>query len=175
MSKDTFGFSSQMEKGMLGVKFVKSILRSKYPKIVDYEKDMTMQKLGIDLYVDGLGFVEVKTDLHDTDNFYFEISTSGSPGAIFNSSASWFAILFPKLHEMWLIRRSNLQYWLAMNLGYLEKTYPERFKTITSNRGSRHWSAKGVIVPRSDVVKELGAIEIKWTEEDEMMPGITWE
>ena len=169
MSKRSFNFSSQLGLGAMGVQMAKSVLRSHYEDIEDYANDREMQKRGIDLYVAGLGYIEVKTDTHSPDRFFFELDVEGKPGAVDRSSADYFGILFPEYRVLYLIPRPQLQKWLRDNLSWIEEEHPEWVKHITSNENGRHWRATGVIVPRRVLAMNIKISAISWVEEDEVI------
>jgi len=155
----------------VGVQVAKAVLRSHYEDIEDYANDKEMQKRGIDLYVGGLGYLEVKTDTHSPDRFFFELDVEGKPGAVDRSSADYFGILFPEHRVLYLIPRPALQKWLRDNMGWIEKEHPERVRFITSNENGRCWRAKGVIVPRRILAADIKISAISWVEEDEVIVG----
>ncbi len=92
---DSYDFSRQMEIGREGVEQVRELLLDRYEWVNNYEKAAEMQRRGIDLEVCDLGYVEVKTDLHTTKNFFFELSVDGGPGGLDKSAADYFVFLFP--------------------------------------------------------------------------------
>jgi hypothetical protein len=154
----------------------KMILRARFPQIVDYDQDMEMQKRGIDLMVEGLGMVEVKTDYHTTPNFFIEVSVGPKPGTIDHSCADIIAFIFPRLREMFLIPRPHIVKWMRENWYWLRK----KVKSIKSYQGKSRWTAEGVVVNRQELiddVREMGGkvIIISWDESEEILAQTTWE
>jgi hypothetical protein len=169
-----YAFMAQFEKGELGVTLAKSVLRQRYEEIVDYDQEMRYQKLGIDLWVKKLGWVEVKTDFHESENFFFEYTVEDKPGAIFNSSANYICVIFPRERNMYLIPRNELQHWLAMNIHDILETKPGTVHKIGSYQGGKSWVATGITVPKERILRDTNGIHISWNEEDEVIISV-WE
>ena len=167
--KRTFSFRGQLDVGAMGVTLAKTVLRSRFPNITDLQADMEQQKRGVDLYVEGLGYLEVKTDSHRPRNFFLELSVSGKPGAVDRSTADWFCILFFKHKVLYLIPRSNLQMWLRENYAWILQEHPEWIKRTRSREGKSIWLAEGVIIPRELLIEDMDIGIIEWNEEDEIV------
>jgi len=175
MSKhSSYNFSAQLGMGAMGVQLAKGVLRSRYQHIEDYGEDEEMQRRGIDLYVEGLGFIEVKTDTHKPRNFFFELDVEGKPGAVDRSSADYFCVVFPEHRVIYLVPRPDLQKWLRDNLAWIRRERPRWIKTIRSNESGRYWRARGVIVPRRMLMTDIKVSVIRWSEKDEAIPA-SWK
>ena len=169
-----FSFKTQLNVGALGVQIAKSILRPRYTDIVDYADDYEMQQRGVDLYVPGLGYVEVKTDTYAPERFFFELDVEGKPGAVDRSSADYFCIVYPSYRVMYLIPRPALQKWLRDNLAWIEEQHSEWVKHTTSREHGHAWRATGIIVPHHLLMTDLKVEVIAWQEEDERVPA-SWK
>ena len=170
MRKQSFHFDTQLSIGQAGVRLAKMVLRAVYPKIKDLEKDRDAQKRGIDLYVQNLGYVEVKTDLHEPKNFFLELSSAGAPGAIDRSCADYFCIIFPYSRVIFLIERPYLQKWLRDNMCRSKKW----IKHVKSRSDWNQWEAIGLVVPRRLLERDIDVAQIRWNESDEIIEGV-WE
>lgn len=165
----SFNFRRQMSVGAMGVQLAKTILRARFTEIVDYEKDLEMQRRGIDLYVEGLGYIEVKTDTHKPEAFFFELNVENRPGAVDRSCADYFCIIFPEYRVMYLIPRPELQQWLRNNIYWIEEEERNWIKKIESDQGRNHWRATGVVVPRTLLMADIEIAIISWNEEEEVI------
>lgn len=172
MAGRSYGFHNQVNVGAMGVQLAKSVLRSRYPDIVDYETDMEMQRRGIDLLVPGLGLLEIKTDSHKPTNFYFELGVEGKPGAVDRSCADYYVVIFPAHHVMYLIPRPGLQKWLRDNMTKIRQR--NWLRTVRSDQGRRTWQATGAIVPRKLLIRDIEIITVNWGEEEERVEA-RWE
>lgn len=168
MSKE-FGFRAQLAIGEMGVRLAKTVLRYKYPVITDLQDNMEMQKRGVDLYVEGLGYLEVKTDSHSPQRLFLELDVSGKPGAVDRSCADYFCVLFYKHRVMYLVSRSELQQWLREKYAWVQEAHPDWIKVIRSKSNKSTWSARGVVVPRVLLAQEVNLGVIGWEEEDEVL------
>lgn len=174
MKKQSFSFDTQLSIGEAGVRLAKMVLRAVYPKIVDLKNDSIAQKRGIDLYVDDLGYVEVKTDLHKPKNFFLELSSAGAPGAIDRSCADYFCFIFPYSKIIYLVERPYLQQWLRNNIAWVRNRYKKWIKTVKSHSDWNQWDAVGLVIPIWRLQRELDIMQIRWNEEDEIIEGV-WE
>jgi len=172
--KQSFNFDTQLSIGEAGVRLAKMILRACYSKIIDFRDQPIPQKRGIDLYVGGLGHVEVKTDMHKPKNFFLELSSDGKPGAVDRSCADFFCIIFPQARMMYLLPRPELQMWLRDNIQWVDNLYKGWIITVKSHSKGREWDAVGLIVPIWRLQQDLDIVQIKWNEEDEIIKGV-WE
>ena len=163
----SFDFDTQLNIGALGVQIAKSILRARYPYITDYAEDKEMQRRGVDLYVEGLGYLEVKTDTHDPRRLFFELAVGDKPGAVDRCSADYFCVLYPEHRVIYLIPRPELQKWLRENIGWIERKRPYWLKDTASRNEGRRWRATGVVIPRRLLQKDIKIAVIQWSEEDE--------
>lgn len=164
MSK-SFSFRGQLGIGRMGVETVISVLQKRGYICKDLQDDMEMQHRGVDLYVEGLGYLEVKTDSHSPENFFLELDVKGKPGAIDRSTADYFCILFPNYQVIYLLPRAELQQWLRENYSWIKDEHPDWIRTIHSTAGKSRWSARGVIVPRTVLMKQVSVATLKWKEE----------
>ena len=174
MKKQSFSFDTQLSIGEAGVRLAKMVLRACYPKIIDFSDQPIPQKRGIDLYVDDLGHVEVKTDMHKPKNFFLELSSDGKPGAVDRSCADYFCIIFPYARVMYLLPRPELQMWLRDNIQWIDNLYKGWITTVKSHSGGRQWDAVGLVVPIRRLRQDLDIVQIRWNEEDEIIEGV-WE
>lgn len=154
----SYNFRTQMGVGKMGVDLAVDILRDRYDDVENYEHHMDFQARGIDIFVGGLGFVEVKTDLHTTKNFYFELSMNDGPGGLDKSAADYFAFVFPNERKMFLIKRPELQHWLRNWKGWYKRHTPDSLKFIHSNQGDNVWITMGLIVPWRDMSDMISVI-----------------
>jgi hypothetical protein len=158
----------------MGVAIAKSIIRSRYPVIKDFNDDQEMQRRGIDLWVEGLGYVEIKSDSHPSDKIFLELSVTGKPGAVDRCCADYYVVLFYKEHLMLMFKRAELQQWLREHWFYIRTKQPTWVKTINSTQNGKFWSAVGVTVPRTELEKDLNVITLTWQDSDEACHGIEW-
>jgi len=172
MKKQSFNFDTQLSIGKAGVRLAKMVLRAHYPDIVDLEGDYVAQKRGIDLHIQGLGFVEIKTDTHKAKNFFLELNVGNKPGAIDRSCADYFCIIFPQVRVMYLLPRPELQMWLRDNIQWIDNLYTGWITTVKSHNKGRQWDAIGLIVPIWRLRQDLSIVQIKWNEEDEIIKGV---
>jgi len=174
MPKD-FDFTNSLNMGEMGVTIVKSVLRNKYPNITDYNDDMEMQRRGVDLLVEGLGTVEVKTDSHSSDKFFFELSVAGKPGAVDRCSADYFMVLYFKERVIYIIKRAELQKWLREHWSFIRREHKDWVKTISSSNKGKRWSAVGITVPRETFTQDVNVAVLTWEESEESMGNVNWE
>lgn len=161
-------FKEHLNTGVLGVHIVKDILATRYDDILDFEGEMEMQRRGVDLWVPDIGLIEVKADSHKPENFYFELTSHGNPGAIDRSQSDRFCVLFYKHHLLYFIPTPHLTQWLRENYHeFGEHNSCFRLHTTTSYAGPNEWQATGVIVPIEFIMNEVpGTIEIAYDLED---------
>lgn len=167
MWRRSYNFRRQLSVGAMGVQLAKTVLRARYEEIVDYADDLEMQKRGIDLYVVGLGYIEVKTDTHQPEAFFFELDVEGKPGAVDRSCADFFCVIFPEYRVMYLIPRPALQQWLRENMCWVEDEHRRWIKRIRSDQGKNHWRATGVVIPRDLIMADVNIAIIAWNEDEE--------
>ncbi|KKN12713.1 hypothetical protein LCGC14_1013710 [marine sediment metagenome] len=161
---DSYDFSRQMEIGREGVEQVRELLLDRYEWVNNYEKAAEMQRRGIDLEVCDLGYVEVKTDLHTTKNFFFELSANAGPGGLDKSAADYFAFLFPNEGKMFLIPRPELIFWLRRWATYMINQNPDCLKLVSSHRGDAVWAVSGIVVPWQDILGSLKVITVTFAD-----------
>ena len=162
-----FGFKKQLHIGELGVATVKTVLKDRGYVVKDLQNDKPMQKRGVDLYVEGLGYLEVKTDSYTPTNFFFELDCNGKPGAVDRSCADCFCVYFFRHRVMYLLPRAALQKWLRENYHRIVTEQPNRLKRIGSENNGEVWYAHGLVVPKDEVINSIGAEVVSWEEEDE--------
>lgn len=161
----TFGMQEMLKLGEEGVEIVKRVLGVKYPNIIDLQDDHEMQKRGIDLYIGGLGYVEVKSDSHRTDNLFLELDVGGKPGAIDRSCSDVFCILFFKHATLYLIPRAELQQWLREWYVWNLDNEPGRLKVVHSSAGPASWQARGLVIPTCVLEEAIpGIVKMEWKE-----------
>ena len=171
----TFSFKSQLDIGRMGVAIAKAVIRSKYPNIRDYNDDMEMQKRGIDLWVENLGFLEIKTDSHSSDRLFFELDVMGKPGAVDRCCADYYVVLFYEERLLIMIKRAELQKWLRERWYWIKTKNTSWIKTIKSSHNGKFWSAIGIAIPRRLLEKDLDIAVLTWQEADETITGIDWK
>lgn len=154
MSKKTFDMQSQLRIGELGVSVVKEMLRD-VGRIKDFRDNARVQKRGIDLYVEHIGYIEVKTDSHSPKNVFLELEVAGKPGGIDRSCADYIVFLYYRYNVAYVFRRDELQMWLRNNYHTLVAEHPEMYKEILSSSGNNTWSAHGLIVPLKMLTETL--------------------
>ena len=152
-----YDFGGQFEIGKQGVEILKGLTAG----CIDYLNDMDKQKRGIDLFIPGVGYVEVKTDTTEYENVFLEVDTEGRPGGIFNSRADWLYMVFIKQGVVFSVSLPRVQHWLAQHYGLLNSTCR---RTIVSRRGKARWTVGGFIVSRAVLVEEIGAKEETYAE-----------
>jgi hypothetical protein len=172
---NTHDFKTSLNMGEMGVTIAKAVLRSRYSSIIDYNNDMAMQKRGIDLWVEGLGFIEVKTDSHSSDKFFFELSVQNKPGAVDRCCADYFAMLYFKERVMYLVKRPELQKWLREHWRWMKSDHPDWVKEITSTSQGKEWKAVGVAVPKNEFMKDVNVGVLAWDESDEALSNVEWK
>lgn len=166
-----YNMASSLAMGQMGEILARSILRAKFPdsKFEDYREDMDWQQRGVDFYVEGLGYIEVKTDSHKPENMFIELSNKDGPGAIDRSSADWICVLYFKHNVMYLIPRSWLQFWMRENLASIDNANKRR---LTSTVNNKRWTSDGMFVKLSRLTDEIPNIRrITWSDEEETMSG----
>jgi len=146
MSK-SFSFSKQLSMGREGELKAIEVLSARYGKVTDLTKDAECQHNGIDLYVEDLGYCEIKSDSHEDINLFLEVDCDGRPGALFSSCAEWYVFLYSACNCLYLIKRAALAHWVFWNWYDIEEYHKNWIKTITSKQGNNTWEAIGVIVP----------------------------
>ncbi len=161
---DSYDFSEQMEIGATGVALAIELLADNYGWAHSVEDQRWMQQHGVDVLVNRLGYVEVKTDMHTTKNFFFELSVEGGPGGLDKSAADYFAFLFPNEGKMFLIKRPDLMYWLRDRMFYYLECVPGSFKTVESNQGDRTWEVRGLVVSWTEIVGVLDVITVTFAD-----------
>lgn len=171
----SYSMQGQLSVGAMGVQIAKTVLRSRYPEIEDLQNNKAEQKRGIDLYVQGLGYLEVKTDSHSPRNLFLELEVSGKPGAVDRSAADYFCVLFYRWRVVYLIPRPELQKWMRENYAWILEEHPGWVKIIRSRAGRSRWSAKGIALPRRVLMEDILVKVIEWTEEEEALVGATWK
>lgn len=175
----SWSFEQQLQRGETGVLIAKMALRSRYPMIKDYARDMEMQKRGVDLYVEGLGFIEIKADYHDdSPNFFLEVSVGKNPGAVDRSGAEYFCFIYPNKRQMYLLPRAHIAKWMREH--WTEYIKNNRVIHIKSHQGRHSWSADGITVNRErliEYIKRAGGkvVYIHWNETEEVLANLDWE
>jgi len=178
MSRKTWEFDRQLERGETGVMIAKLVLRGRYPMVTDYNTDMAMQRRGIDLLVEGLGYVEIKTDYHDdSPNFFIETGVENRPGAIDTSGAEYFCFVYPNRRRMYLLPRPHIVRWVREHW----HEYVQRGKVIPiqSRRGTATWVASGIVVNRDRLTRDIRkaggtVVRIQWKETEEVLSNLDW-
>ncbi len=170
-----YDMTSSLAMGQMGEILARSILRAKFPDshFEDYREDTSWQQRGVDFYVEGLGYIEVKTDSHRPDNIFIELSSKDGPGAIDRSSADWICVLYFKYNVLYLIPRSWLQFWIRENLMDIDESNKRR---LTSTIQDKRWTSDGVFVELSRIVDEIPNVRrLTWSDEEETIYGKVME
>jgi len=175
MREKTFGMRAQLAVGEMGVELAKRVLRIKYPVIRDLQNDKKQQNRGVDLHVEGLGYLEVKTDSHNPIRFFLELEVSGKPGTIYKSKADWFCFFFFNYQKMYLLPRVDLQHWMKRNVPDIKQEHPDWVKTIRSHASLTTWSAKGLVVPSQRVLQGVNTVVVSWVIEDDAILCTVWD
>ncbi len=162
----TFGLTEQLNVGALGVEIAKSVLHKRFGEIKDLQGDMAEQKRGVDLWVEGLGYIEVKTDSHSPERVFLELDVGGKPGAVDRSTSDYFCVLFYRYHLMVIIPRPELQQWLREHYEEIVRDHAGWIKTIHSRAGKSTWSARGMAVPRAVLARSINISVLEWKEEE---------
>jgi len=144
-----------LEVGAQGASRVKLLLARRFGVLIDYEGDREKQRRGIDLKIQPWGYVEVKTDRHDTTNFFFEFECSGKPSGIMTSQASWYAYYFPLLDCIYMLPVVQLRQYIKKNWNWFTAKYKRKVLSHSSNRG---WSATGFALPRDYICAAMPVV-----------------
>ena len=161
---DSFEFNEQMKVGREGVALATQLFEDRFLWVDNLESMVVYQQKGIDLCVESLGEVEVKTDLHTTKNFFFELSVDGGPGGLDKSAADYFAFLFPNEGKMFLIKRPDLTYWLREWTTWYTHKMSDCIKYVKSTQGGRTWVAKGMVIPWQDILGTIKVITVTFAD-----------
>ncbi|MDD5218994.1 MAG: hypothetical protein PHV11_00300 [Candidatus Bipolaricaulis sp.] len=177
-NRKSWEFDRQLERGEAGVMIAKMVLRGRYPLVTDYNKDMAMQRRGIDLFAEGLGYIEIKTDYHDdSPNFFLETSVGNRPGAVDTSGAEYFCFIYPNRRQMYLLPRPHIVKWLREH--WEEYVQRDKIIPIKSHQGSDTWSANGIVVSREKLIRYVRkaggkVVRIHWKESEEVLSNLDW-
>ena len=159
-----YNFKSSLDMGRLGVMLAKIKLAEKYGEITDFNSDKVMQKRGIDLLIPALGYVEVKTDSHSPDKYYFEVEDNGHPGAIYNCTADYYVVFFYKYDVIHIIKRAELVYWVTKHYSWIKHSNPGWVCHLTSVNGRNKWCSEGLIIPNNIFTKDVSVGILAWNE-----------
>lgn len=162
--RSAYSFRKQLKVGRDGVELAKQILRKHYDTVFDYDNDMETQHRGVDVYVGGLGHIEIKTETYPPKNVFLELSVAGKPGAIDRSCATYLAYIYPDYGLMLLLPRSELQKWLRENFSWILRERRKWVKKVRSAHKGRKWQATGIAVPINIILKDLKVVLIEWED-----------
>ena len=148
----SYSMARQLRIGAEGAARVKLLLARRFGVLTDYEGVREKQRAGIDLHIKPWGYVEVKTDLHDTHNFFFEYRCGDKASGVMISEADFWAYYLVNLKHIYMIPTAPLREWITKNLKWLAVKYK---KEVLSHAGKREWSALGLALPRDIVCAAL--------------------
>jgi hypothetical protein len=156
----TFEWDETSALGLQGVELVKTVLGERYPLVSDLAEDMQLQAQGVDLQLEKLGYVEVKTDTHEPKTLFIEVGPpGGTPGAIDKCISTTIIYVFPLSRTLFIIPRPQLTKWLRDNWGWLS---PRNIRTVWTSRGGQRWSVVGVIVPVDKLLADTSTERVTW-------------
>jgi len=128
-------------KGQRGVSVVVLTLQQLGYHVQSLQENQTLWHRG-DLYVSGIGFVEVKTDYTDYDNVYLEIDVAGKPGWVYASRADYVLVYFVKKGLMYLFPMPDIQRFVAEHYLVLRP----KIRTATTYKDGSKWQSSGIPV-----------------------------
>lgn len=141
----SYSMQEQLRIGSEGAARVKSLLARRFGTLIDYEGNKDMQRQGVDIHIEPWGNIEIKTDLHDSENFFLEYRCSDKPSGIMTGEADWWAYYYPALKRIYLLPVSRVRKYIKTNM----KWFATKFKKqVKSHEGDRNWSALGLALPR---------------------------
>jgi len=164
MSK-RFSMRTQMQVGQSGFKELMRLCQKRFGTFRDYSADQKKQRMGVDCWLPGYGYVEVKTDTHKSGNFFMEYVCANKPSGIMTSQAKWWAIYLVNLGLVYFLYVPGVRRWIKQNLGWLEQRYK---RTIWSEEAEHAWSAFGLVIPRDFLILPGKAV-IYRVEDDELV------
>ena len=133
---EPYNFDEQKEIGEIGEGKVIDLFTNKFNrKVEDVREDPYYQKRGIDLLVDGLTYIEVKTDTTNTNNFFFETISSSkynTAGCFLTTQSDWIAYL--KQAKLYLIETVYLKGFYHVNKSRLK--FVQIVKECADGRGN---------------------------------------
>ena len=119
---EPYKFNEQNEIGKIGEgKVIDYFTNVKNRFVEDVREDPHYQKRGIDIIVDGLTKIEVKTDTTNTPNFFFETISSSkynTVGCFLSTESDWIAYL--KQSKLYLIETIYLKGFYHTNQSKLK-------------------------------------------------------
>lgn len=145
----SYDFSEQLTIGRDGVAIIKAYLETKGIKVTDFQDNPEQQARGIDLYAEGYGNLEVKTDTHSNARVWLELDVGGKPGCIFRSRADYLVICWVKDNVAAVYKLPEVQLWLMLN--YQGLYLGGALRAVFSHRGHKQWYSLGVPVLRVDL------------------------
>lgn len=150
--------TEQLRAGQVGVKELIRLFRLAGFTVEDVTGDWRKQKTGVDLLF-GFGTVEVKTDTHDTPNFFLEYECGGKTSGILTTQADWLFYYFPLSDTLYILPVVETAAWVRNNLGYLVGRFGKVVRSHDTRKKTQ-WSAKGLAVPRDFTFLNVPGIAI---------------
>lgn len=141
------------------------LCKKRFGAFRDFTGDQKKQRAGVDCWLPGYGYVEVKTDTHKSCNFFIEYVCANKPSGIMTSQAKWWAIYLVNLGLVYFLYVPGVRRWIKQNLEWLEKRYK---RTIWSEEADHAWSAFGLVIPR-DFLAIPGKMVVYRIENDELV------
>jgi len=164
LSKQPFDYATNKAEGQAGEELAVQLLAPHFESIEQYSEDPFFQKRGIDLWVLGLGYVDVKTDTHQPINLFFEVvGPHNSPGGFDKSRADYYLYMFPLARLAYVLDVPETVFWLRE---YLPQLQLKRHVIWNQGLYERYYT-EGYAVPIAGLPEYILYAELTWTEEME--------
>lgn len=147
----TYGWKSQLAVGAVGEARVLDWLEAHGFTVEDCTKSRDHQRRDVDFLISAKGVTktaEVKTDTHAPRCIFVELRVDHKPGYLFKTRAEVLLYAFPERDLLYWIDVPRLLHWVY------EHGPDYDLKVITSHRGSRTWTAEGIVVPLAALLDE---------------------
>ena len=151
----SYSMAEQLRKGADGAARVKLLLARRFGTMIDYEGNRDKQRQGIDIRIKPWGDVEIKSDFHDTGNFFFEYECAGKPSGIMISQSDYWAYYLVEFKHIYLIPLPALKKYIRKNIKWLAAKYR---KEVKSHAGKSTWTALGLAIPRDFICAAMPTI-----------------
>lgn len=148
----TFEWRNTLAMGNAGAKVVRDWLKKRGHTVQSVEKSAIWRQRDVDFLVDG-SMVEVKTDSHQPNALFAEVTVDGKPGYVFKTRADTLLYYWPAAEELWWVDMPKLA-WLVFQQRAGFKVFQ-----VQSNRYGRTWLAEGVRV-ELEALQAIGAVQV---------------
>jgi len=145
----------QLRKGAEGAARVKLLLARRFGTLIDYEGNRKKQAQGIDICIKPWGDVEIKSDFHSTNNFFFEYQCSGNSSGVMTSQADYWAYYLVEYGHIYMIPTKLLRKYINKNIKWLAAKYK---KEVKSHAGQSTWTALGLAIPRDFICAAMPVV-----------------